>query len=435
MNKKLITGYGIGAFAVIIAAIVLFSVSIVSEVGKGTSDAERSFNGILQMTSDTAIQSGFMSDQFIASMTDTCRATPMLSALVISTSSGFVFAWPEQSGTIQYDAQGKARITDSSLFSKAFSANLDVGNGTAGSVVITAVVRVLPANAIFSASRVSFFIILSLLLITVILLVFSPSSGKPAKKEASAKGDREELNIRETDDSAISFDEIRSDEEEFADAEIPFDSDVIPHFEATDSAERDETNSAVCVEEASEPEAKYTKEESSGGVPSPAGLFSPVTGIGWEQYLPERLDAELVRAASSEQDLALIVIRISGLLHTDLVSRKITDALVDVVRFKDMLFEFGQNGFAGILQNTNLDQAMKEADDIYAKIDSLFMDTGFNGQMTIGITTRTARLLPASRMIEEAVSAAKKALEEPSLPIVAFRANPEKYRDFVAEQK
>jgi hypothetical protein len=78
---------------------------------------------------------------------------------------------------------------------------------------------------------------------------------------------------------------------------------------------------------------------------------------------------------------------------------------------------------------------MKEADDIYAKIDSLFMDTGFNGQMTIGITTRTARLLPASRMIEEAVSAAKKALEEPSLPIVAFRANPEKYRDFVAEQK
>ena len=55
----------------------------------------------------------------------------------------------------------------------------------------------------------------------------------------------------------------------------------------------------------------------------PEGLYSPVTGIGWEQYLGERLDAELVRAASSEQDLALIIVRISGLLHTDLLARKV----------------------------------------------------------------------------------------------------------------
>jgi PleD family two-component response regulator len=98
-----------------------------------------------------------------------------------------------------------------------------------------------------------------------------------------------------------------------------------------------------------------------------------------------------------------------------------------------MVFEYGNNGFAGILQNVNLDQAMKTADALYAGIDGILMDMNYDGQITIGITTRTARLLPASRMIEEADSAAKKAIEEPSLPIVAFRANPEKYRDFIAE--
>jgi len=165
----------------------------------------------------------------------------------------------------------------------------------------------------------------------------------------------------------------------------------------------------------------------------PEGLFSPITGTGWEQYLVDRLDAELVRAASSEQDLSLIIIRVSGILHTDLISRKIAQILLDTIKFRDMVFEFGQNGFAGILQNMNLDQTMKIADELYSGIDAILMEMSFDGQITIGLTTRTARLLPASRMIEEAVSAAKKAEEEPSLPIVAFRANPEKYRNFVSD--
>ncbi len=413
MHKKLITGYGIGAFAVIMTAIVLFSVSIVSKVETGTNEAEGSFTSILQQTSGTALRTGFMSDQFIASMTDMCQSTKMLSAFVISTSSGFVFAWPDQTNSIQYDARGKARITDTSLFSKSFSANIDVGNGTADAIVITAVIRVLSPEAVYDASRVSFFIILVLLLVTLLVLVWPAIPVRSAENAVFA-----------TDDTAIAVDDVRNDEEE------P-DSDILPHKIETQTEFEESTGSSMDAEVASGNEPMPEHDDSA----IPAGLFSPVTGIGWEQYLSERLDSELVRAASSEQDLALIVIRISGLLHTDLLARKITAELIDVFRFKDMLFEFGQNGFAGILQNTNLDQAMKEADTIYAKIDSLFMDTGFSGQMTIGITTRTARLLPASRMIDEAVSAAKKALEEPSLPIVAFRANPEKYRDFVAEKK
>ena len=163
---------------------------------------------------------------------------------------------------------------------------------------------------------------------------------------------------------------------------------------------------------------------------NPEGLFSPVTGTGWEQYLLDRLDAELVRAASSEQDLSLIIIRIAGLRHTDELAKKIAKVLLETFRFKDMVFEYGTNGFAGILQNVNLDEAMKTADTLYAGIDSILMETGYDGQITIGITTRTARLLPASRMIEEASSAARKAEEEPSLPIVAFQGESRKIPQF-----
>jgi GGDEF domain-containing protein len=164
----------------------------------------------------------------------------------------------------------------------------------------------------------------------------------------------------------------------------------------------------------------------------PEGLYSPATGVGWEEYLKERLDAELVRAASSEQDLSLMVVRISGTKHTDLVSRKIAQAFLELIKFRDMVFEFGVDGFAGIYQNVTLDQAMKLADELYENIDALLMESGYESQITIGITTRTARLISADRMLDEAVAAATKAVAEPDLPIVAFRANPDKYRDFVA---
>ena len=39
---------------------------------------------------------------------------------------------------------------------------------------------------------------------------------------------------------------------------------------------------------------------------APKGLYSPESGLGWEEYLAERLNAELSRAASFEQDLVLL---------------------------------------------------------------------------------------------------------------------------------
>ena len=85
------------------------------------------------------------------------------------------------------------------------------------------------------------------------------------------------------------------------------------------------------------------------------------------------------------------------------------------------------------MQNVNLDVAMKNAEKMFARIDEALMEMSSDSRIAIGITTRTARLLPAERMIQEASMAAKKAQDEPNLPIVAFRANPEKYRAYVAE--
>lgn len=449
MKNKLINVYGLGAFLVLVIAVVWFTLSVSSETHRGSIEAERSFSWISKEAVAASVSDGFMTDSFVRKLTDMCRQSRLLSALVVSTPSGTVFAWPEQSSSIKYDMSGKPVITNTSLFMKVYSSNLDIGDGNNGSVVITAVMYVLHPDTIFAASRNSFLVILALLFTTLIIIIASAPGKKKTVLHTSSE--KKSANTFEdfTNDSAVdisaAMDEteklsqdtfVAEKTEDSADSEIgtasgadeavtEWQNEVISGSEtATDSFTEKSDENKIDVE---------YPEISGVDVTKPEGLFSPVTGIGWESYLSDRLEAELVRAASSEQDLSLVIIRVSGLLHTDLLSRKIAQVLLDTFKFKDMVFEFGSNGFAGILQNLNLDQAMKIADTLYAGIDSLLMSMSYEGQITVGITTRTARLLPAARMIEEAESAAKKAEEEPNLPIVAFRANPEKYRNFVAE--
>lgn len=439
MRNKFINVYGAVAITLLAAAVVWFGLSVTAETRKGIVEAERSFNWISRECSAIAIADGFMSDSFIRKITALCNQSKLISAVALTTPSGTAFAWPDRSSQISYDMRGNPTLANTSLFVKIYAKKLDLDGTDGGSVVMTAAVYVLHPDAIFSASRNSFLAILTILFATLVVILLTSASGN----RAGRKSTRSEGSLPAGDSQRSPLETVYRPlddlDDEFAPPEVPQDEIDMGGFSQFAEDGDEGFNEDELAEGASETpngsgagEASGSTEESPGV--QPEGLFSPVTGIGWQQYLSERLESELVRAASSEQDLSLVVIRISGLLHTDLLSRKVAKVLLDTFKFRDMVFEFGDNGFAGILQNVNLDQAMKVADGIYAGIDSLLMETSHEGLITIGITTRTARLLPASRMIEEAVSAARKAEDEPSLPIVAFRANPEKYRDYVAEK-
>jgi FOG: GGDEF domain len=442
MKNKFIGIYGIIAFVLLASSLIWFTLSVSSEARRGSLEAERSFSWISRESSAAAVASGFMTDEFVRRITELSQKSRLLSAVVISTPSGAVFAWPDSSASISYDISGQPRIVNTSLFMKVYSTKLDIGDNANGSVVMTAVLYALHPDAIYSASRTSFLVVLALILVTLIVILVQYSGNRAQKPPASVSVPKVPSSVPEPEKTkpvtASNFDSIMASIiDESSTPVIPVGNSESDHEE--EIAREEETAEIENLPEiAPAPESADPLPEtvsvpvSPEGFTAPEGLFSPASGIGWEQYLSDRLDAELVRAASSEQDLSLVIIRISGLVHTDLLSRKVAQILMDTFRFRDLVFEFGTNGFAGILLNMNLDQAMKIADTVYASIDSILMELSSDGQITIGITTRTARLLPASRMIEEAVSAARKAEEEPSLPIVAFRANPEKYRNFVS---
>lgn len=162
---------------------------------------------------------------------------------------------------------------------------------------------------------------------------------------------------------------------------------------------------------------------------NPYGLYSPKTGIGWESYLLTRLTNELNRAISSELDLAVFIFRIENIENDDEKLKTVCDYLVSQFQFKDMLFEYKDDCIVALKTSTNLDDAIIFADKLHSDIEDITALKCF-----IGISTRTIRIITAERLLQEADEALKHAQEEKDSPIIAFRANAEKYREFIENE-
>jgi GGDEF domain-containing protein len=174
-----------------------------------------------------------------------------------------------------------------------------------------------------------------------------------------------------------------------------------------------------------------------GGGEGPEGLYSPASGLGWESYMKERLDAEIARSASFEQDLSLLVFRHDGLTERDDSYPAIGALIKDFFSFRDLAFERGDDGFSIILPNIDSAHALRMAEEFNRKL--AFLAEGDFAELELlpvymGISSRAGRLVDAARLIGEAATALEKARREKDSRIVAFRPDPDKYRLFLASK-
>ena len=160
----------------------------------------------------------------------------------------------------------------------------------------------------------------------------------------------------------------------------------------------------------------------------PEGLFSPDTGFGWESYLLTRLDNELNRATASEIDLGLFIIKIAGVSRKDEITKKICDVISSHFQFKDLIFEYKNDSYVGLKIGSNSEQAFNFAQKLYVDLANVL-----NGRakIYIGVSTKTIRIISGERLLKEADEALIHAQEDEDSPVVAFRANADKYRAFV----
>jgi hypothetical protein len=206
-----------------------------------------------------------------------------------------------------------------------------------------------------------------------------------------------------------------------------------PYRDAHEAGDAREENGDKGTFDFSDPprEEGAASRESEDAAAGPKGLFSPHGNIGWEEYTTDRLAAELHRCASFEQDLVFVVMEFKEHVTEAFYNQFAGDA-VNFFTLRDLIFERGERGISIIYPNVDLDMGFTKSEEFHNRIVSKYSDL-FKAKtdLCIGLSSRSGRLINAERLMFEALEALNRALADPVSHIVAFKSDPEKYRDFI----
>ena len=166
----------------------------------------------------------------------------------------------------------------------------------------------------------------------------------------------------------------------------------------------------------------------------PQGLYSPRSNIGWEEYTEPRLDSELQRCATDEQDLVYMVMEFKNLNSLDEnFYLNFADDAVLFFTMRDLIFEKGERGISILLPNIELDAAIAKANEFHDRCLNKYA-LKIRTDLCAGMSSRSGRLIDARRLMFEANEALQKAHSDPVSHIIAFRSDPEKYRTYIASR-
>jgi hypothetical protein len=105
---------------------------------------------------------------------------------------------------------------------------------------------------------------------------------------------------------------------------------------------------------------------------------------------------------------------------------------VNFFTLRDLIFEKGDQGIAVIAPYIDLEQGFAKSEEFRERILKKLPDSSKTRQeLCVGLSSRSGRLIEAERLMFETAEALSKALADPLSPVVAFKSDPEKYRDFI----
>ncbi len=363
---------------------------------------------------------------------------PTISACIIKQDGTPSFVWPVGSSFILTDNENTPEIDSDSFLIDVKEGYFITDNGVTNWSIAFAS---LTAADIYYRCSHSFIAILTATLLCLMVIAYISVFKTPrVKSEPGAKTADPAVHIPEEEeledyDGGYIYDVALND-----DIDTVFDEqdhEVIRNDAAEDSISAEASIPDEFVVEAARhqaavhaaPKKRILKESED-----PLGLFSELTGFGWESYLETRLDSELIRAASSEYDLALFIVKIKDVERTHPAYGELCSALLSFFKFRDMVFEYGSDSFAGIVTGMDINGCMSSVESLYNALHDILKANGIDGEICIGISTRCFRLIPGARLLQEAKDAVVKATEEKDMPIIAFRVNPGKYKEFLENE-
>jgi len=372
-GKKSVFGSVIAAVCIVIylGALVYASVSIYLSIEQREKLAEQEFAQIARVALTSGAQ-GFMDDQFIQTINDSLKAASVIEAIIITGADG-EYAFEKNKGHAISWVDCSPRFKNKFIFSdQRYYLSLDIHD--VRNANIKAIAGAFNFSEFSNILKTTLLIILVGFALSFFTMLFNLLLGRTEKTEP------------------ITY---------------PNNAPPIPAEDGYTPAAAIETG--------------------------PKGLYSGRSNIGWEEYTKERLDSELHRCASTEKDLALLLMEFTGLTNDSMFAQAAEEA-VKFFTSRDLVFEYGKHGITIIMPSVSLDAGIAKAEKFYQRINEKFSQNESSYDLCIGLSSRSGRLLNADRLMMETKEALKKAKNDSKISIIAFRSDPDKYRAFIASQ-
>jgi hypothetical protein len=348
-------------------------------------------------------EGGFESDYFRSAMKQKFLDTPRAQLLVIrSTQEGLLFALARSDRYLDFSAALQLTQPEYS-FNHLLEAQLTLpfSPGMQRNLYLDSLFAVLEAQDLYPIARELLYILLVFLAVTAVVLLVAATTGRRRAPVVENAGEWERYTPEEPP--------------------------------------RGSSGAATAVSPGNERQREPPRERRlapPGGGRSAArtsaerpGLFPSDTGLGPKEQLSQRLGAELDRSASFDQDLTLALI---GLRAEGGASAQNLHQLGRLARehfpFKDLAFEYDPETVAVILPDTGLDPALRDMKSFLVRVQHGPWARARSPRMAMGLSARNGRLISPARLLLEASQALKRAAEAGDNQIIAFRADPDKFR-------
>lgn len=164
---------------------------------------------------------------------------------------------------------------------------------------------------------------------------------------------------------------------------------------------------------------------STGGASAGARSLFDANGLVWYDFLRERLESELNRTTSENQDLCLVFLQVQSSARWEPKAAELIRAFFPL---RDLVFRT-PNGLALVIPKTSFEKVFEHVKKLTRDLGASVKDL----KVRAGLSARCGRILGAQTLIKEAEAALDKAGFHQD-QVVGFRADPELYREFVSQQ-
>ncbi len=397
MKRNGITFFSIFILTVFAAAIFYFFHTICADYKNGLSRSEQIFREVsaLAENSPDKIKTELFSNE-----------VGILSAKY-SKNNETLIAYP--------DEQTASQVINSKLV-KVFYKTIVIQEDTYELKIASYILR---PNIIYNAARNSFITILAATIATIAVLIFiSVKARKLSPAEEDIETEEPLSDDFSFEDETQETDKNAEDEKRSADFQASpennndSETEAVSDFQAED-LEPDEEPDATGSTDESDSDAYYNEHKVMQNAQS--NTENPPD-------LKERINFELTKAASSDQDFSILLIEIKDSSKISGIEKFLTDNYG-----KENVYTYRENVFALLKENTNIDEAEDKAALIENNIRTVFEEPN----VFIGISSRSIRTITADRLIAEAEEALNHANSDPDARIVGFHVDIEKYRELV----